>query len=110
MSSEVYCASEKRIKETIQALNDDVYSSMRKCAKEMRLNHKTLNNRWNEKTSKFIRKNINKRLFTAQKRAIKNYIIRMNAKNMSLTLKLIEKIVNFVFCKADSNATSLEKC
>ena len=45
MPPEAYCASEKRVEEAIQALNDGVYPSMRKCAKEMRLNHKTLNNR-----------------------------------------------------------------
>ena len=105
MFSEVYCASEKRVKEIIQTLNDNVYSSMRKCAKEIKLNHKTLNNWWNEKASKFIQENINKRLFIAQERAIKNYIIRMNAKNMSLTLKLIEEIINFVLRETDLNAT-----
>ena len=110
MLSEVYCASEKRVEEIIQVLNDGVYSSMHKCAKEMRLNHKILNNRWNEKSSKFIRESINKRLNIAQERAIKNYIMRMNKKNMSLTLKLVENVVNFMFREIDSDAASLKSC
>ena len=83
MPSEAYCASEKRIKEAIEALSEGVYPSVRKCAKEMGLNQKTLNNRWNGKTSKTTRESINKRLTTAQERAIRDYIIRMNKKNMS---------------------------
>ena len=96
MPPKAYCASEKRVEEAIQVLNDGVYPSVRKSAKEMRLNHKTLNNRWNEKASKFIRESIKKRLITAQERAIRDYIIRMNKKIMSLTLKLVENVVNFV--------------
>ena len=76
MPSEAYCASEKRIKEVIETLFEGVYSSVRECAKEIELNQKILNNRWNEKTFKIIRENINKRLITAQERAIKNYIMR----------------------------------
>ena len=83
---------------------------MRKCAKEMRLNQKTLNNRWNEKIFKIIRKSINKCLITAQKRVIKNYLIRMNEKNMLLTFKLIENVVNFVFREANLDATLLKRC
>ena len=82
---------------------------MRKCAKEIRLNQKTLNNRWNQKAFKIIRENINKRLIIAQERAIRNYIIRINEKNMLLTLKLIENIINFVFREVDSDAAFLEK-
>ena len=76
----------------------------------MRLNQKTLNNRWNEKIFKIIRESINKRLITVQERAIKNYIIRMNEKNMSLTFKLVENVVNFVFCKVDPDAVLLRNC
>ena len=108
MSSKAYCASEKRIKEIIEVLFESVYSSMRKCAKEMKLNQKILNNRWNEKTFKIIRESINKRLITAQERAIKNYIIRINKKNISLTFKFVENVVNFVFRKINSDATSLK--
>ena len=110
MPPEAYCASEKRIQEAIKALFEDVYSLVRKCAKEMKLNQKTLNNRWNEKTFKIIRESINKRLTTAQERAIKNYIIRMNEKNMSLTFKFVENVVNFVLRETDLNAASLKRC
>ena len=44
MFSKVCCALEKRIKEIIKALFENVYSSMQKCAKEMKLNQKILNN------------------------------------------------------------------
>ena len=108
MSFEAYCASEKRIKKIIKILFEGVYSSVRECAKEMKLNQKTLNNRWNEKTFKIIRENINKRLITAQKRAIKNYIMRMNKKNMSLTFKFVENVVNFVLNEINSDVTSLK--
>ena len=107
MSSEAYCASEKRIKEIIEVLFQSVYSSVQKCAKEIRLNQKTLNNRWNEKTFKIIRENINKHLITAQERAIKNYIIRMNKKNILLTFKLVKNVVDFVLREIDSNAILL---
>ena len=110
MPPEAYCASEKRIQKAIETLFEGVYPSMRKCAEEMRLNQKTLNNQWNEKAFKIIRESINKRLITAQERAIKNYIIRMNEKNMSLTLKFVENVVNFVLREADSNATPLKRC
>ena len=104
MPSEAYCASEKRIKEAIEALSEGVYPSVRKCTKEMGLNQKTLNNRWNGKASKTTRESTNKRLTTAQERAIRNYIIRMNEKNMSLTLKLVEDVANFVLREADPDA------
>ena len=68
---------------------------------------KTLNNRWNEKAFKITRESVNKRLITAQERAIRNYFIRMNEKNMSLTLKLVENVVNFVFHEADLDAALL---
>ena len=38
MSSEAYCALKKRIKEIIEVLFEDVYLSVRECAKEIRLN------------------------------------------------------------------------
>ena len=110
MPSEAYCASEKRIKEAIEALSEGVYPSVRECAKEMGLNQKTLNNRWNGKASKTTRESTNKRLTTAQERAIKDYIMRMNKKNMSLTLRFVENVVNFVFRKNDSDAAFLESC
>ena len=108
MSSKAYCASEKRIKKTIEALSEDVYPSVQECTKEIKLNQKILNNRWNEKTFKITRESINKRLTTAQKRAIKNYIMRMNKKNMLLTFKFVENVVNFVLRKTDSNAIFLK--
>ena len=110
MPPETYCASEKRIQEVIETLSDDIFSSVRKYAKEMRLNQKTLNNRRNEKAFKITRESINKRLTTAQKRTIKNYIICMNEKNILLTFKLVENVVNFVFRKADSDAVFLKRC
>ena len=110
MPSEAYWVSEKRIQEIIEAWSDSVYSSVWKCAKEIRLNQKTLNNRWNEKTFKIISESINKRLTTAQKRAIRNYIILINKKNMSLTFKLIENVINCMLREADSDAAFLKNC
>ena len=108
MAPDAYNAKEKRVEEAIEALQAGVYSSVRQCALKLKIPRRALQNRWNEKASKSTRESINKRLFTAQERAIKNYIIRMNAKNMSLTLKLIEEVVNFVLREADSNATSVK--
>ena len=105
MTPDAYNAKEKRVEEAIEALQASVYPSVRQCALELKIPRRTLQNRWNEKVSKSTRESINKHLFTAQKRAIKNYIIRMNAKNMSLTFKLIEETVNFVLRETDSNTT-----
>ena len=44
MPFKAYCTSEKRIIKIIEVLFEDVYSSMRKYAKEIKLNQKILNN------------------------------------------------------------------
>ena len=109
MSSEAYNARERRVDEIIEALSADVWSSMRKCAHHFNISRFTLQDRWNEKASKFIRESINKRLKTAQERATKNYIIRINEKNMLLMLRLVKKVVNYtVLCEANLNVALVE--
>ena len=104
MFSNAYEIRERRVKKTIEVLNNDLWPSMRECANHFEIFKSILQNRWNEKAFKFIREVVNKRLFTAQERAIKNYIIRMNEKNLSLTFKLVENAVNYVFRETHLNA------
>ena len=104
MPPEAYNARERRVEEAIEALFAGLWPSVRKCAHHFNIPRSTLQDRWNGKASKSIRESINKRLTTAQERAIKDYIIRMNEKNMSLTLRLVEDAVNYVLREADSNA------
>ena len=77
---------------------------MRECASHFEILRSTLQNWWNEKAFKFTREIVNKRLSIVQERAIKNYIIRMNEKNLSLTFKFVENVVNYVLREAHSNA------
>ena len=109
MTFDVYNAKKKRVKEVIEALQANVYLLIRQCALKFKISKRTFQNWWNEKALKFTRESINKRLFTAQERVIKNYIIYINAKNMLLTLKLIDEIVNFVLREADLNTTSVRR-
>ena len=74
MAPDAYNAKEKRVEEAIEALQAGVYPSVRQCALKLKISKRTFQNRWNGKASKFTRESINKRLFIAQERAIKNYI------------------------------------
>ena len=76
----------------------------------MKLNRKTLNNQRNKKIFKIIRESINKYLLIIQEYVIKNYIICMNKKNILLTFKFVENVINFVFRKIDSSADLLKNC
>ena len=104
MSSNAYEIRERRVEEAIEALNDGLWPSVRGCASHFGILRSTLQNRWNGKASKSTREAANKRLSTAQERAIKDYIIRMNEKNLSLTFKFVENAVNYVLREAHSNA------
>ena len=81
---------------------------MCKCAHHFNISRFILQDRWNGKALKFIRKSIYKRLATVQERAIKDFIIRINEKNISLTFRLVENVINYMFREADSNAASVE--
>ena len=96
MSPEAYNARERRVEKVIETLSAGLSSSVHKCAHHFNISRSTLQDRENEKTSKFIRESINKCLTTTQERAIKNYIIRINKKNILLTLKFIEDVVNYM--------------
>ena len=43
MTSDVYNAKEKRVKEIIEALQASVYSSVRQCALKLKISRQTLN-------------------------------------------------------------------
>ena len=52
----------------------------------------------------------NKLLNTAQERAIKDHIMRMDKKNMSLMFRFVEDAANFVFRETDSDVAFLGSC
>lgn len=93
---EDYYAKERAYAEAVHAMYEGKYKDVSDAARQCHLNRRVLDDRYNGKDSKSTRQADGKRLSKNQEKALAQYILRWDERNMLLTPQLIEAAANFL--------------
>ena len=96
MASYSYQSIEGRIDEALDSIHDGLYTNCSAAARAYDVPERTLQRRWNGGASRSTRASVNKALTDAQEQAIREYIARLDAVNMSARPRMIVGAANYL--------------
>ena len=94
--------------EAIEAISKGVFKKIADCARFYGVNRNTLSGRLHEKSSRFARIALNKRLIDAEEHSLMAYIRYYDEKNLSIISKLLAEAANFLIHARNSSAKPVE--